>query len=119
MEISAAVAALLGALIGAASSLLTIIIQQRFQNKRELLKIASELALQDYKRRFEVVVEKGGGKMPPISAFVHYHMRVLEHMAAGTYTPAVIKQLGEENDRVLTAYIEASENRMGTKGRAT
>jgi len=115
---SAAVAALLGALIGAAASIFTIIIQQRYQNKRELLKFASELALADYKRRLDIL-EQMGGKMPPISAFVHYHVQVLEHMAAGTFTPETIQALSKENDRILSAYTEASEKRIEARRNAT
>src|SRR5882762_4217995 len=99
-----AIAALLGALIGAAASVAAILIQQRYQNKRELLKIAADLALQDYERRLEILEKSGGGRMPPISAFVHYQMRVLEHMVAGTFTPEIIKSLSEEYDRILSAY---------------
>jgi hypothetical protein len=73
---TAAIAALVGAFIGAAASIGAMIIQQRYQSKRELLKIASELALQDYKRRFDIIADVGG-KMPPVSAFVHYHFQVL------------------------------------------
>lgn len=112
---SAAVAALLGALIGAAASVVTIIIQQRYQNKRELIKIASDLALADYKRRHEVIAEKGGGKMPPISAFVYYYAQVIEHMAAGTFTPEVIKALSEENERILSAYTDIGDKRIEAK----
>ena len=102
---NAAIAALLGALIGAAASIVTSIIHQKYQNKRELLRIASDLAREDYKRRFEIVT-KEGGEMPPISVFVHYHVQVLEHMAKGTYTPETISRLREENAQVLSAYKE-------------
>ena len=61
---SAAIAALLGALIGAAASIVTIVIQQRYQNKRELLKIAAEIALQDYKRRLELLDPRRPPKFP-------------------------------------------------------
>ena len=114
---SAAVAALLGALIGAAASVITIIIQQRYQNKRELIKIASDLALADYMRRCEVIAGNGGGRMPPISAFVHYHAQVIERMAAGTFTPEVIKGLSEEHERILSAYTDIGDNRKSTKGK--
>jgi hypothetical protein len=115
---SAVIAALLGALIGAAASIVTIIIQQRYQNKRELLKIASELALQDYRHRCDILAEKGG-KMPPVSAFVHYHVQVLEHMANGTFTPETIQRLSEENGRILSAYTELSNKRVEAKRDAT
>ncbi len=111
MEINAAVAALLGALIGAASSLLTIVIQQRYQSKRELLKIAADLALEDHKQRCEAVASIGG-KMPPVSTYVHYHLRVLEHMAAGTYSKDTVQKLAEESDQIISAYLEVSQARQ-------
>jgi len=96
-----------------------MVIQQRYQNKRELLKIAADLALQDYKRRFELLEKSGGPvRMPPISAFVHYQLRVLEHMAAGTFTPETIKTLSEEYDHILSAYTAGTDKRIETK-RAT
>jgi len=116
---NAALAALLGALIGAAASIATIVIQQRYQNKRELLKIAAEIALQDYKRRLEALDKSGGGRIPPISAFVHYQMQVLEHMAAGTFTPETIKKLSEENDHILNAYTKGTDERIAAKRSAT
>ena len=115
---SATVAALLGALIGAAASILTIIIQQRYQNKRELLKVASDLALADYKQRFDVA-SKIGGNMPPISAFVHYHVKVLEHMAAGTFSRETIEALSRENTDILRAYAEDTGKRIEAKRNAT
>jgi hypothetical protein len=116
---SAALAALLGALIGAAASITTIVIQQRYQHKRELLKIAAEIALQDYKQRLELLNKSGGGRMPPVSAFVHYQMQVFEDMLAGTYTPEVIKKLSEENDRILSAYAKGTDERVAAKRNAT
>ena len=115
---SAAVAALLGALIGAAASVITIMIQQRYQNKRDLIKIASDLALADYNRRCEAIAERGGGKIPPISAFVHYHAQVIEHMADGTFTPEVINALSDENDRIISAYTDIGDKRKEAKRNA-
>lgn len=108
---SAAVAALFGALIGAAASVIAMIIQQRYQNKRELLRIAADVALEDYKRRLDLLGPNQA--MPPLSAYVHYQLRVMEHMAGNRFTPETIKVLSEEYDRVLDAY------RAGTDARVT
>jgi hypothetical protein len=113
--VSTTIAALLGALIGSSASIVTMIIQQRYQNKRELLKIAADLALQDYKRRFDFLNDSGGGRMPPISAFVHYQMQVLEHMSAGTFNPETIKSLSEEYERILDAYTSNTNERVAVK----
>jgi hypothetical protein len=115
---SAMVAALLGALIGAAASILTIIIQQRYQNKRDLLKVASEISLADYKEGCAKAREVLG-TMPPISAFVHYHFKVLEHMAEGTFTRETIQKLSTENADILDAYHEVTKKRVEAKRNAT
>ncbi|MEQ1546439.1 hypothetical protein [Methyloglobulus sp.] len=112
---STTIAALLGALIGSSASIVTMIIQQRYQNKRELLKIAADLALQDYKRRFDLLKDNGEGRMPPISAFVHYQMQVLEHMSAGSFNPETIKSLSEEYEHILDAYASNTNERASAK----
>jgi hypothetical protein len=56
-------------------------IQQRHQTKRDLLKIAAELAQKDWTQRYEIQVKQGRVSMPPVSVFVHYHSKVLEAMA--------------------------------------
>jgi len=49
--------------------------------------------------------------MPPVSAFVHYHFQVLEHMAKGTFTDATIKKLSEQHNGILSAYKRLSDER--------
>ena len=80
LHMDAAIAALLGALIGAAGSVGGTIIQQRSQSRRDLLKIAADLASEDWKNRYELL-SKRGGTMPPVSAFVRYHHKVLTALA--------------------------------------
>ena len=116
---SPAIAALLGALLGAGASVAAMLIQQRYQHKRELLKIAANLALREYERRSELLVQSGGGRMPPIAAFVHYQMRVLEHMSSGTFTPERIKALTVEYDGIVGAYSELANERAEARKHAT
>jgi hypothetical protein len=104
----AAAAALLGALIGAAASIGVMWIQQRHQTKRDLLRVAADLAREDWKNRLELLSQRGG-KMPPVSAFVHYHAKVLEAMANGTFTPDTVKRLSEEQEQILAAYDQAND----------
>jgi hypothetical protein len=104
---SAAVAALLGALIGAAASIGVMWVQQKHQTKRDLLRVAAELAREDWKNRLQLL--SPGAKMPPVSAFVHYHAKVLEAMANGTFSPDTVKQLSLEQEEILSAYDRANE----------
>lgn len=105
----AALAALLGALLGAVASMGAMWIQQRHQTKRDLLKIAAELANEDWKQRFDIQSKHGRVSMPPVSVFVHYHAKVLEAMANGTYSPELIKKLSEEQELIIDAYEKANE----------
>ena len=81
----AAIAALLAALIGAAGSVGGMIIQQRSQSRRDLLKIAADLASEDWENRYELL-SKRGGTMPPVSAFVRYHHKVLTALAKDSFS---------------------------------
>ena len=67
------ISALLGALIGAAASVGTVLVQSSAQNKRERRKDAVQLALEDWKTRVAIITKKGTGAAPPLSVFVHYH----------------------------------------------
>ena len=49
-----AIIGLLGALIGAGASILGMHIQQRNQNRRDLVKLATEIVIDDYNRRLKV-----------------------------------------------------------------
>lgn len=115
---SAAIAALIGALFGAGASVVAMLIQQRYQNKREILKIAADLALQDYTHRSQLLIDAGGGRMPPVSAFVHYQMRVLEHRSTGKFNPEAVKALTEEYEQILAAYTSLTDERLEAKRHA-
>jgi|KBSMisStaDraftv2_1062788.scaffolds.fasta_scaffold88667_1 hypothetical protein len=104
----AAIAALLGAFIGAAGSVGGMIIQQRSQGRRDLLKIAADLASEDWKNRYELI-SKRGGSMPPVSAFVRYHHKVLTALADDKFSEQFIVELSREHERILDAYTKAND----------
>jgi hypothetical protein len=106
----AAVAGLIGGLIGAGASLLGLVIQQHFQAKRERMKIAADLGLVEYQRDLELAKVAGGGNVAPLSAYVISHARLLEEMSKGPITPDTVKALTEERNKVLAAFPNAPEN---------
>jgi len=110
-----ALAAIIGAAVGASASVAVIIIQQIYQGKRDFLRMAVDLSIEDYKTRLETV-RKMGGAMSPISAFVCYHLKVLEEMSKNNFSPDVIRKLSKENDEILSAYFKLSDER-GNKSR--
>ena len=68
---------LIGILLGGFISLITALIVQTIQNRRELYKLAFELAKEEYK----TVNEKYAGKeysIAPLEAFVAYHLKFLK-----------------------------------------
>lgn len=84
-----AVAALLGALVGAMGSFGGVWLQQRAQSGRELAKAAAEIAAEDYRIMLERTRGLGGGT-PPLSLYVAYHADVLRAIAADRFdAPAV------------------------------
>ena len=103
----AAIAGFLGALIGAGASLVGLVIQQHFQTKRELLKIAADLGLNEYKHDIEFAKGAGGGHIAPISAYVIYHARLLEEMSKGCINAETIRALTKERNEVLAAFPNA------------
>ena len=93
---------LIGAIIGAAASILGIVVQSRMQAKRDRLKEAVWLALQDWKTRFEVIKERGGNALP-LAVFVHYHAKLLELAEQGKLNPAAITSLSAEQNELIEA----------------
>lgn len=104
--------ALFGALMGAGASVIAMLIQQKYQHKRDLLKIATEVARDDWNNRNHYLQEElEGGSMPPVSVFIHYHYRVLIELSKGDFSDRVISQISDEQDRIVQAYKSRSDHR--------
>ena len=89
---------LLGALIGAGASVLTIYFQLKIQDRRALLRQATELAQSDY--RYRVEHAPPGTPFPPIAVFIAYEVRLLKLMEKGRLTPAAFRRLSAEHDEL-------------------
>lgn len=100
----AAIAGLIGGLIGAAASLLGLLIQQNHQTKREQVKVASDLGLAEYQRDLELAKAAGGAMVAPLASYVISHARILELLAKGPITPEQIKALSDEKEKILNAF---------------
>lgn len=101
------VSALVGALIGAAASVVTVIVQSHYQNRRELVKQAASMALEDWKTRLGIVTAKGGSALP-LSVFVQYHTKLMELAEQGRITPDSILLLHQEQEDLVAAIQEAN-----------
>lgn len=99
----AAVAALLGALIGVFGTVVATFVQQRSQTRRERLKMAADLGLADFNFFLEQARSRGGEFMPPLSMYVAYHLEVLDALDAGKFNPATINSIEERQKRLADA----------------
>ena len=71
-------AGFIGAIIGAGASITTILIQAHFQNKRDRMRLAAEVALEDFKLNREMGLKhKGEFEEWPLAVFMHYHVELM------------------------------------------
>lgn len=102
---STAFAGFLGALLGAGASLLGLLIQQQYQTKRERMKIAADLGLSDYQIALELGKHSGRSfELPPVSAYVVFHARLLEEMSKGKIDSEKIKKINREQKELMAAF---------------
>ena len=101
----AAVAALLGAAVGAAGSFGAMWIQQRHQTRRERLKLATDLGMRDYDSAMEHAKSRpGGASVPPLSSYVIYHADMLNELAEGEVTAATIERINKKTAELLESF---------------
>src|SRR5690242_6946968 len=93
----ALVAGIIGAIVGAAASVLTVLIQGRYQFKRDLAIEAIRLALEDWKTRI-ALSQKQGGNEAPLSVYIHYHTRVIDLARRGKITPEEMSKVQAEQE---------------------
>jgi len=95
------IAGFIGAIIGAAASVLTVLIQSVYQAKRERMNTIITLALDDYRSKFELArATKGGGGIPPAVLFLHYYLEVAKLLEKGNISAADIERLDRENIKI-------------------
>ena len=101
---------LVGVIIGSFTSIITIIIQARNENKRALTKNAVELALEDYRISTEHA-KLHGSAVFPLSLYIHYHVRIMEYANKGQLTKENLNKIGLEQDELREVMI-ADTKRM-------
>jgi len=100
---AAAIAGLIGAIVGAGASLLGLWLQQHYQTKRDRFRVAADLGLAEYQRDMESA-KVAGGLVAPLAGYVIFNSRLLDELAKGSITPEQIKLLSEEKGNVLAAF---------------
>ena len=93
---------LIGALIGASASIVTIVVQSHFQNKRERLKMAVQTAMDDVKMSMEIALKsERGTAIPPSIVYLHYHMKLMELLESDKLDSDTLRSLTEENRKII------------------
>lgn len=106
----AAIYGLIGAVIGALASVGGMYVQQKQQNRRDRLKIAVDLAIQEYSRDLELAKAKNGGAfVAPLDSYVICHANLLDALAEGIVTPEKIREMTSERDKILVAFTGAPD----------
>jgi hypothetical protein len=95
--------ALAGAIIGSLSSIATILIQAKISDRRERLRQAALLAMEEFK----IHIANGQGKnVLPFSSFLHHHIAVLQAVEDGTLTPERLRQISIADDAIADVHFE-------------
>jgi len=105
MSEDTAIAGFIGAVIGAGASVAGMFIQQWFQNRRDRIKIAADLAISDFKCRLELGrTGEGPSNIPPVSAFLIYHSKLLDILNRGDINEKKLQELSAEYTKILGAF---------------
>ena len=95
------IAALIGAVIGSLSSVITIWIQSHYQNKRDRNRLAVDAAIEDHKAAIEIGKGHAGAQIAPLTAFLHYHFKYLQLLETDGLSEKAVKELNAERDRLF------------------
>jgi hypothetical protein len=94
--------ALAGAIIGSLSSIATILIQAKISDRRERLRQAASLAMEEFK----IQIANTQGKVLPFSSFLHHHIAVIQAVEEGNLTPERLRQISAADDAITDVHIE-------------
>ena len=93
---------LIGALIGATASIVTIIVQSRLQDKRERIKMATQIAMDDVKSKVEIAIKSGRKvEIPPPIVYLHYNIKLMELLENNKLDSHTLRVITEENRKLI------------------
>jgi uncharacterized membrane protein len=106
------IAGFVGAVVGALASILTVLIQARTQAQRDRLKLAAELALQEFKVHVELSQNKrGSSQIMPVTVYLYYHLELAKLMERDGVTHANLKSLNHRLESIERVFRDRSEKR--------
>jgi len=108
------ISGLVGVIIGSLTSIITIIIQAKNENKRALTKNAVELALEDYRLATEHA-KLHGTAVFPLSLYIHYHVRIMDYANKGELTKEALNKINIEQDELRQVIIDENKKMKAAK----
>ena len=103
--ILALMSGLIGALIGASASVITVTIQNHYQTRREMQRLGVEIAMEEYRAR--VKGEFGGIKPTAGPILVAYYLKLTKLANEDNLTPESLHSLFEDQRKLAQAYSDA------------
>jgi hypothetical protein len=97
-----------GVLIGSLSTVATVFLQLRSQDRRERLRQAATLALEEFKVHVGLAQSGGRPNVMPISVLCHFHAEVLAALDRGDLTVETMKGIMQRNGELANLAIEVS-----------
>jgi hypothetical protein len=102
MDWTAAAAGLIGAFIGAISSIATIVIQGRIQGRRESARLLFDTAFRDYELRVDRIGTDGAPLPAPFPVILAYHQKMMTLAESGQLTASRAGEiLGAQMDMIV------------------
>ena len=109
----AALSGLVGALIGSASSIATIVIQSKVKDRRDRSKQVTDLSLAEFNTALDLAKTQGGGAILPISVYMHNNHLLLEALESGTLTTDRLEEITAANEKLAIAILKMEKARRG------
>jgi hypothetical protein len=103
MSIETVLTAIIGGLLGGGITIWVAYMQSRNNLKRDYIKIAHELALEEYRTAFEVAKLKGGA-IPPIEANMAYYTLFVQELKSKDFSVEKLKEFRKIHKQVNDIY---------------
>jgi hypothetical protein len=108
--------ALAGAVIGSAASIATILIQAKIGDRRERIRQATTLALEELK--IQLAHAAPGTAVFPISVYLHHQLAILNAIEANDLTPERLRKIVADDQAIINATVELDQQMRVKRARA-
>lgn len=109
MSIETIVSAVIGGVFGGGITLLVAYLQSKSNIRRDYIKIAHELALEEFRTKFEVA-KMEGGKILPLEAHIAYYSLFIKALERKDFSPEKLEEFRKAQEKLHEIYREEMDN---------